>query len=302
MQQINTLLTALAIAGTVILWASAFVGIRYSLADYSPFHVALLRFLVASLFLALFAARGSVRLPSRRDLPIIFVTGFSGIGIYNLLLNYGAMTVTAGSSSFIISTAPIMTALIAFVFLGERINRAGWCGMLLSFLGVNLIAFGQGGTLRFEIGAVFVFLAAFSTSVFFVIQKPLLTRYSSFEVTSYSIWTGTLTMLPFAGGLAHAVSHAPVLSTLTIVYLGIFPAALAYLFWSYALSRLSASRSVSFLYLIPVAATVMALLLINEVPSKLAAAGGCTSLLGVILLNTLGKIKTRQQQEAAATK
>lgn len=284
-------LTALAIAGTVTLWASAFVGIRAALADYSPYHLALLRFLVASAFLAVFAIRGRVRPPSSRDLPLICLAGFSGIGFYNIVLNYGAMTVSAGSTSFIISTAPIITALIAFFFLHERINRAGWAGMVLSFAGVSLIAFGQGGALHFETGALYVFAAAVSTSVFFVIQKPLLKKYGSFELTCYSIWVGTLTMLPFAGGLGRAVSLAPLSSTLTIVYLGIFPAALAYFFWSYVLSRLTASRSVSFLYLIPVVASLMAYLVLGEMLSPLAAAGGCSSLLGVILLNAFGKIK-----------
>ena len=295
MRQKVSFLTGLAIFGTVVLWGSAFVGIRYSLADYSPFHLALLRFLVASAFLTVFAVAGRVRMPSARDLPLIFLTGFSGIGFYNLVLNYGAMTVNAGSTSFIISTAPIMTSLIAYAFLGERISPLGWCSMLVSLMGVSLIAFGQGDSFRFESGALFVFTAAFSTSIFFVIQKPLLKKYDSIEVTCYSIWIGTLFMLPFVGGLASVIAHAPLSSTLSVVYLGIFPAALAYFFWSYALARLPASRSVSFLYMIPVAATLLAYLLIDEVPGTLAAAGGCTSLLGVVMLNTFGRIRTRTE-------
>ncbi len=293
MQQKVSFLTGLAIFGTVVLWGSAFVGIRYSLADYSPFHLALLRFLVASAFLTLFAVGGKVRLPSARHLPLIFLTGFSGIGFYNMVLNYGAMTVNAGSTSFIISTAPIMTSLIAYAFLGERINPLGWCGMLVSLMGVGLIAFGQGDSFRFETGALFVFAAAFSTSVFFAVQKPLLKKYNSIEVTCYSIWIGTLILLPFVGGLAGEIARAPIGSTLSVVYLGIFPAALAYVFWSYALSRLTASRSVSFLYMIPVAATLLAYLLIDEIPGPMAIAGGCTSLLGVVLLNTFGRVRAR---------
>lgn len=290
-----TLLTGFAIAGTVVLWGSAFVGIRAALADYTPFHLALLRFLVASVFLAVFALGGRVRKPDRADLPLIFLIGFSGIGFYNIALNYGAMTVTAGSSSFIISTAPIITALIAYMFLGERINRVGWAGMAVSFAGVNLIAFGEGGSMHFETGALFVFASAISTSVYFVVQKPLLRKYGSFEVAAYAIWFGTLTMLPFAGGLTEAVSGAPLVSTMIIVYLGVFPAALAYFFWSYVLARLTASRSVSFLYLIPVVASLLAYVLLGEVPSMLAAAGGCASLLGVILLNTYGRVKVSRQ-------
>ena len=297
MPQKVKLLTGLAILGTVALWGSAFAGIRYSLADYSPYHLALLRFLVASALLAVFAVAGRVRLPDAADLPLIFFAGFIGIGLYNPVLNYGAMTVSAGSTSFIISTAPIMTALIAFAFLGERISPPGWAGMLISLLGVGLIAFGQGGSLKFETGALFVFAAALATSVYFVVQKPLLNKYNSLEVASYTIWVGTVAMLPFIGGLPGAIAQARISSTLTIIYLGVFPAALAYILWSYVLSRLSASRSVCFLYTIPVAATALAYLLIGETPGALAAVGGCVSLLGVALLNTFGKVRVRSGQE-----
>jgi drug/metabolite transporter (DMT)-like permease len=279
------------VAGTVLLWGSAFVGIRAALRDLSPYHLALLRFMAASVFMAPFALGGRVRRPAVRDLPILLLTGFVGIGFYNIVLNYGAQTISAGSSSFIISTAPIVTALIAFAFLGERINIVGWAGMLLSFGGVSLIAFGEGGSLHFEIGAVFVFMASVSTSVYFVIQKPLLRRYSSFEVACYSIWFGTLTLLPFAGGIVSAVSSAPLHTSFVVIYLGVFPAALAYFFWSYVLSRLTASRSVSFLYLVPVAATLLAFLILGETLSLLTLAGGACSLTGVILLNTIGKVR-----------
>jgi drug/metabolite transporter (DMT)-like permease len=162
--------------------------------------------------------------------------------------------------------------------------------MLFSFCGVNLIAFGEGGALKFEIGAIYVFAAAVCTSIYFVIQKPLLARYGSFEMTSYSIWVGTAVMLPCFPGLAGAIGSARVASTLTVIYLGVFPAALAYFFWSYVLARFPASRSVSFLYLVPVVATLLAYLWLGEVPSPLSITGGCFSLTGVVILNRFGGI------------
>jgi len=295
MRETPKYLVALAIAGTVILWASAYVGIRAALADYSPFHLALLRFLVASLFLAFFAAAGRVRRPALKDLPLIIASGLFGIGIYHLALNYGAQTVSAGSMSFIIGTAPIITALLSITFLGEKVNRIGWAGMLFSFCGVNLIAFGEGGTLKFEIGALYVFAAAVCTSIYFVIQKPLLARYGSFEVASYSIWVGTAVMLPCFPGLAAAIGSARIVSTLTVIYLGVFPAALAYFFWSFVLARFPASRSVSFLYLVPVAATLLGYFVLGELLSPLSIAGGCCSLAGVAVLNRFGRISAAGQ-------
>jgi len=86
-----------------------------------------------------------------------------------------------------------------------------------------------------------------------------------------------------------AVRSAPLEATLAIVYLGVFPAALAYVTWTYALSRAPASIAASFLYLSPVLATLIAWAWLREVPIPLSLAGGGLSLCGVILVNTRGR-------------
>ncbi|MDX1523379.1 MAG: EamA family transporter, partial [Anaerolineae bacterium] len=185
------LTTKLAIATTVILWASAFAGIRAGLSDYSPAHLATLRFLIASLVLAAVAGLRGIGRPGLADLPRLFIVGFMGIPAYNLALNIGEVTVSAGAASFIINTAPIFTALLALRLLGERIAPIGWLGMVVSFSGVGLIAVGDGSGLEFSRGALFVLLAALCQSLYFVLQKPLLKKYSSFQVVSYATWLGT---------------------------------------------------------------------------------------------------------------
>ena len=116
---------AAALAITVVLWASAFAGIRVGLEDYVPGQVALIRFLVASVVLAWYAAITGMRLPERRDLPAVFLAGFLAFTVYHVALNYGEVTVSAGAASILINTVPIFTALLATVFLGERLRVLG---------------------------------------------------------------------------------------------------------------------------------------------------------------------------------
>jgi drug/metabolite transporter (DMT)-like permease len=270
---------------TTVFWASAFAGIRAGLDAYGPGQVALFRFLVASAVLAAYAALARMRLPERRDLPAVFLAGLLAFAVYHVALNYGEVTVSAGSASILIATAPVFTALLAVAFLGERLRALGWFGMGVSFLGSAMISLGEGEGLRLDPSAALILLAALSTSIYFVLQKPYLEKYGALAFTTYAIWAGTLLTLVYLPGLLSEVQTAPLGTTLAMVYLGVFPTAIAYATYAYAFSRIPAARAASFLYVIPVMAYVIAWLWLGEIPTSLSVVGGVVTLAGVLLVN-----------------
>jgi drug/metabolite transporter (DMT)-like permease len=281
--------TWIALAVTILFWASGFAGIRAALRTFSPGHLILFRFLLASGVLLVYAVLTRMALPAIRDLPAIMGIGFLGITVYQVAVSYGELTVTAGGASLIIATSPAFTAILAAVFLKESLKTWGWLGIAISFAGVALITLGEGEGVQFSWGALLILLAAIVTGLYNVLQKPYLRRYSALQVGTFAVWAATLCMLVFLPGLRQAVQEAPRDAILAVVYLGLFPGALAYLLWTYVLSQIQASVAGTMMYSVPVLAVLIAWLWLGEVPAALSLVGGLVALAGIVLANLLGR-------------
>lgn len=287
----------LQIVVALTLWASAFPAIRVALRDYSPTHIALARYLVASLTMAILLIGQRFSLPQRADWWRVFVAGFFGFALYNVALNTGEVHVPAGTASFLVNTAPIWTLLILTFSGREKIAARGWFGVIVSLCGVAIIALSrrdENGELwradpQFLASASYILLAAFGTSFYVLQQKTLLQRYQPLQLTAWAIWAGTICLLPFGGGLWNELRDAPAGATWSLIYMGVFPGAFAYALWTRVLVTLDISRAVSFIYLIPILATAISWFWLHETLSTWAFLGGFLALGGVILVNTAKK-------------
>jgi len=291
-------LASLAAAGTVLLWASAFPAISVAVGPFGPAGLAVVRLTVASATLLLAAPLLRVRRPRRADLPLIAVCGLAGMTGYQLLLNTGERVVPAGTASLLVATAPVYASGLAVAFLGEHQARRQWAGATVALAGTATIAAAHG--LSFGASALIVLAAAVLQAIFHTAQKPLLGRYTSFEVTAYAMWAGTVFVLPWAGSAVRALPHASGPVFAAAVFLGVAPSAAGFVLWAYAMARMDVGRVTLSLYLVPAAAIVIALIWLSQLPGPVELAGGAVALGGVVLASSKGRRRAQPQDGVAA--
>ncbi|MET7620688.1 DMT family transporter [Streptomyces sp. NPDC005408] len=288
---------ALAAAGvTVVLWASAFVSIRSAGEAYSPGALALGRLLAGSLALGCVLLVRREGLPPRAAWPGIAISGLLWFGIYMVVLNWGEQEVDAGTAAMVVNIGPILIALLGARLLGEALPPRLLAGMAVSFAGavtVGLSMSGEGSAST--LGVLLCLLAAVGYAGGVVGQKPALAHASALQVTTFGCLVGAVACLPFVGQLVSQAERAPLSATLNMVYLGVFPTALAFTTWAYALARTTAGRMGATTYAVPALVVLMSWLALDEVPAGLTLAGGALCLAGVAVS------RSRAGRAAAAT-
>jgi drug/metabolite transporter (DMT)-like permease len=273
----------LAVAITVVAWASAFVVIRYAAHDINPGALSLGRLLVASLALsAMMLGRRLVRM-STRECALTALVGIAWFAVYSVALNAGEQHVDAGTASMLIQFAPILIGVLAGILLGEGFPRMLVIGGLVAFAGTLIIGFATSTGEADLAGVLLVLLSATVYSIAMVAQKVVLRRIPALQVTWLACLIGTVACLPFAGGLVRDLSVAPTPQILGVVYLGLVPTALAFSTWAYALSHTSAGKLGVTTFVVPPITILLGWLFLSEVPPMLAILGGALSLIGVAI-------------------
>jgi drug/metabolite transporter (DMT)-like permease len=273
-----------AIGVTLLLWASAFVAIRHLGHDVSAGALSLGRLLIAALALSLLLLRSPRSRFTRNEVLLLLGCGVAWFGIYNLALNASEQRIDAATAAMVVQVGPILIALLAALFLGEKLTGYLLAGMAIAFAGVVVIGSAQRGHGGSDLdGVLLSLLAAATYAIGVVCQKVLLRRLSGLEVTAYACWIGVLVCLPWTGDLVEVVRHGSGDSLLLIGYLGLFPTAVAFSTWAFALRYTDAGKQALTTFLVPAIAAVLAWLLLDEVPPVMAFLGGALCIAGVLV-------------------
>ncbi|MEV0676062.1 DMT family transporter [Actinosynnema sp. NPDC050436] len=278
--------SAAAVAVTVVLWASAFVGIRYAGAHYEPGSLALGRLLVGALALGAVAVAKGVRPPPRAAWPGVVGSGVCWFALYSVALNWGERHADAGTAALVVGVGPVLAAVLAGSVLKEGLPARLVAGLAIAFAGTVAVGLSGDHGPSTTSGVLLCLLAAVGYAVGVVAQKPALAHASALQVTTAGCAVGAVACLPFAGQLVDDVATAPASATASVVYLGLLPTAVAFCTWAYALSRSTTGKLGVTTYAVPAIVVLLSWLLLGEVPAPVAVLGGLLCLVGVAVSRT----------------
>lgn len=271
---------------TIILWGSAFPMIKIALNDFSAESLSAFRLILATIILLPFVIIKKLPTPELRDIPVIFILGFCGFVIYHTALNFGETLISAGISGILVSTTPIFSSALAYIFLKEHFSKWNWLSSLVAFIGISIISISKDDYTTINVLGVFIILlASFSESLYFTFQKKYIEKYGFIAFTLYTIMASSPFMLIFIPEIINDIHGATFTSIVSVLYLAIFPIIIPYVLLAYIVKSVGVSDATMSLYLTPIVSLLLSYLLLDELPTTLAIIGGIITLLGVSLSN-----------------
>lgn len=280
--------TMLAAMLMVLMWGSSPVATKIGLGSYAPGQWTLLRFLITAAAMLLIVAVTRLRPPRREDILPMLGLGVIGISINQLCFSFAMQRVDAGTATFLVATVPVMAAILARVILHERLTPAGWAGIALTVAGTVILVLGQGRSVSFTIGALTLLLGALSEALYYIFQKPMLRKYTSSEVSAWTLIASTIPLLIFLPALPAQLAAAAPLHTGLGVYAALGAGVIGYLCMSVTNARMPASASAVLMALLPPVALLFSWWWLGTIPPVISIAGGLVSLAGVLLVTLRG--------------
>ena len=286
LKEIYTKLTAKKCAFIAIFfWATAFVLTKVVLKEVDVTILGVLRYFFASIIVIFILIKKKIPLPKVKDIPAFIFAGFSGYAGYIVLFNIATLLSSPSTLSVINALAPAITAIVAYFIFNEKIKLIGWLSMSISFCGILILTLWD-GVLTINKGVLYMLIGCLLLSLYNISQRHLTKKYSSFDVSMYSILIGGVLLVIYSPSSVGNMFNISFSSLILIIYMSIFPSIISYFFWTKAFELAKHTTEVtSFMFVTPVLATLMGIIILGDIPKLSTLIGGVVIILGMILFN-----------------
>ncbi|QXE12900.1 MULTISPECIES: DMT family transporter [Pseudomonas] len=286
----------LTLAAVTMMWGGTFVAGRFLAGSLSPLFAASLRFLLASVALLGFVwvARIPLARPTPRQWLQLTLLGFFGIFFYNLCFFYGLQYINASRASLIVALNPAVIGLASWLLFKERLGRVKVAGIALCIGGASLVIVSRNPQLlavtpNAWIGDLLILGCVAGWGIYSLCSRELNQALGPLQTVTFSVLIGCVMLLVLAT-LRGEMSAAALLNLdtpqwLSLIYLGVFGSALAYIGYYDGIRKIGATRSGVFIALNPLTAVLLGALLLGEQLTLTLCLGGALVLAGIYLCN-----------------
>jgi drug/metabolite transporter (DMT)-like permease len=273
---------------TVIVWGTTFVSTRVLL-DYkvTPISIFFYRFVLAYVAICFFCPK-QLWAATKKDEFLLFCAGLTGGSLYFIAENVALNLTLVSNVSLLVSTAPLITALLSHLFVkGEKLKRSLVYGSLVALAGVAFVLYNGSFILKIKpAGDILALTASVMWGIYTIILKQLDSRYSILFITRKVFFYGLISLLPVFCFTPLTVDTSilflpAVLGNL--FFLGFLASMLCYILWNMAVKHLGAVRTTNYIYFMPIVTLVTSAVIINETITPVALLGAALILGGVYL-------------------
>ncbi|KLU61888.1 putative inner membrane transporter yiJE [Peptococcaceae bacterium CEB3] len=284
----STYLGGLYMALAASIWGGMYVVSKILLENIAPFVLVWIRYLVASLTLAIgIAATGQSWRIRRRHLPLVAAIGIVGYALSIWLQFLGTKLSTAQMGAIITSTTPAFMVVFSRFILGEKITVRKAFSVGLATVGVLMIVGNAGFGQSDRLGGVILFAAALAWALMSVLVKLVPKSYSQLTVTFYAILVATLGITPAAAAQLLRSSPGIWLQPSIwsgVLYLGVISTAGAFFLWNKGLQLVNASSGGLYFFFQPLVGTFLGWLILGETVGFSFWLGAVLILTGIALV------------------
>ena len=269
----------------IFFWATAFVLTKVVLKEVDVTTLGVLRYFFASIIVIFILIKQKISLPKLKDIPAFVFAGFSGYAGYIVFFNMATLLSSPSTLSVINALAPAITAIVAYFIFNEKIKIIGWISMGISFCGILILTLWN-GTLTVNKGVIYMLIGCVLLSLYNISQRYLTKKYSSFDVSMYSMLIGGILLVVYSPSSVRNIFSISFNSLILIIYMSVFPSIISYFFWTKAFEIAKHTTEVtSFMFVTPVLATLMGIIILGDIPKLSTLIGGIIIILGMVLFN-----------------
>ena len=276
----------LLVTASAFFWGANFVLAGPILADLPPLWAAAMRFVLGAALMFIIAGVRREKLLGllKRHAWVYLMLGAVGISGFNLFFFYALQSTSANSAALIMATNPLLTALLAVAFLGERLTNRHLVALPVALIGVAVVI-SQGNmnkleSLSFARGDLLMLAANLCWAMYNVLVRRYMPQASPIANTSWVMAAGAILLASVALGSGTHVSALDAKASIAMAVMVVGGTVLAYLLWGIGIARLGAARTAIFVNLVPVFAMLVGACL-GTAPTVTQLTGGLLVLGGV---------------------